>query len=134
MKLQALVLTAAVLLAGCGVAPVTPNTVRTGVQVAEGATTFSNLSEVKVVKGGPSDWYTKTRSHVAAKTGTRGTLWILDNPKGFEVLHNTQEVTNATKLGQVAVALEKLAAQSDDQAYAAELKRFAQGVRGLIKR
>jgi hypothetical protein len=111
-------------LTACGAAP-TALKAPASAASAMAATPFAELKDVKVVEGAPSDWWEKTtRRHVSARTLKNGTVWVLDSTKGVEVLHNTQTVTNAKKLEQVATALEKAAAAAADTKQATQLREF----------
>lgn len=110
MKHLAAALTLAALLAGCGTTVVGPAALKAPSQAqAMAANPFMGLDELEVKKGGPSDWYTRTQRHLSALTPKNGRLWVLDNPTGVEVLHNTQEITNPKKLAQIADAIDEAA-------------------------
>lgn len=108
------------MLAGCGTAlnrptQAAPPTAR----ALAAADPFAALHDLAVKDGGPSDWYTKTKRHVAAKTSKNGSVWVLDNGDKVEVLHNTQTVTNAKKLATIANSMRDAAKdlESEDQKY-----------------
>lgn len=112
------------LMAGCGVAPVAGQAPASAMAAAA-SVSFAELKDVKVVAGAPSDWWEKTtRRYVSAKTVKNGTVWVLDDKKGTQVLHNTQQVTSAKKIAQVATALERAAEQARDADQAAQLREF----------
>lgn len=131
MKYIAAVLTLAALLAGCGTAPVGPAVLKASAQAqAAAANPFMGLDELSIKKGGPSDWYTRTHRHLSALTPKKGRLWVLDNPTGVEVLHNTQEITNPKKLAQIADAIEDAAANEfQDPDFQKEARAFAAMIR-----
>jgi hypothetical protein len=123
-----LALTLASLAAGCGVAPPGSATrVAPTALEAAAANPWLGLKEVSVRAGGPSDWYTRTLRHLDAKTPKNGRLWVLDDPDGVRVLHNTQEVTSAKKLAQLLQAIEAAAEAeaAKDPAQSAQIREFA---------
>lgn len=133
MKYIAALLTLAALVAGCG-ATAGPAALKapTGMQAAA-ANPWLGLDELEVKAGGPSDWYTRTQRHLSAKTAKNGRLWVLDNPTGVEVLHNTQEVTNAKKLAQIATAIEEAAENEfQDPELQQEAREFAAMIREAL--
>lgn len=123
-----LALTLASVAAGCGVAPLGSATrVAPTALEAAAANPWLGLKEVSVRAGGPSDWYTRTLRHLDAKTPKNGRLWVLDDPDGVRVLHNTQEVTSAKKLAQLLQAIEAAAEAeaAKDPAQSAQIREFA---------
>lgn len=125
MKVAAMATLSVLLLAGCGYDPAAFSAQSARVE-AEATNLFADLKDVRVVQGAPSDGYLRTRRHVDAKTSKNGRVWILDQPDGVRVLHNTQDVTNARKLSQLVVELEKqaLALQVKNPGQSKELLEF----------
>lgn len=128
MSRLVLALTLASLVAGCGVAPLgTATRVAPTALEAAAANPWLGLKDVNVRAGGPSDWYKRTLRHLDAKTPKNGRLWVLDDPDGLRVLHNTQDVTNPKKLAQLLAAIEAAAEDqaAKDPAQAAQIREFA---------
>lgn len=132
----AALIAASVLLTACGVQPTAPvHRNARAIAAAEAlaaakANPWMGLKTLKAVDGAPSDGYPRTRRHLDALTPSNGRLWVLDLPSGFEVLHNTQQVTNAKKLAQIADALEAAAKASGDGKLQAVVAEYVAGVRG----
>jgi hypothetical protein len=137
MKRFALVAVLAALVTGCGAAPTATRMAPTG-YAAAATNAWLGLKDVTVKDGGPSDWYTTTKRHIDAKTAKNGRLWVMDNPKGsaggshVEVAHNSQTITSAKKLAQIAEGLEEAAAKADAK-NAATIREFAAMIRASLK-
>lgn len=124
----ALTVVALSLLSGCGAPTSVPTAPSSSAVVADATALFTNLKDVRVLQGAPSDWYVHTRRYVSAKTAKNGKVWILDDARnGLQVLHNTQQVTNARKLAELVTELEAQAkaAEARDPQLAKDLREFA---------
>jgi ribosomal protein S12 methylthiotransferase accessory factor YcaO len=132
MKRLTLALAFAALASGCGVAPNAHVAAPAGITAAA-TNTWLGLKEMTVRQGGPGDFFPKCRRHLDAKTPKNGRIWVLDDPKGVMVLHNTQEVTNAKKLAQIADAIDAAAEQAEPE-LAKQAREFSALIRASLKK
>lgn len=83
------------------------------------------LRDVAYHEGPPSDGYKHVSRYLDATTAKRGAVWILDDARqGARILHNTQEMSNPKKIGEIVKSLEETLQRTDDQILQEVLPEF----------